>query len=406
MLTVTVIFVLVYFGMLLGGLPFLQIDRTGIALLGCIALIVSHSVTIAEAAAAIHWPTMILLFSFMVLAAQMRLGGFYDWLIARLGALELRPPVFLAVLVLVVAMLAAVFSNDIICLSMAPVLIDICLQRRLNPVPFLLGLACAANIGSAATLIGNPQNMLIGGKLGLSFGGYLQAAAGPVLAGIVVTWLVIVFVWRRGWGYPDRIRAVAVAVHSGEKFGADGWQAAKGFTVAVSLFILFLGSDWPRDLLALSGAGLLLLSRKLHSRNMLGLVDWQVLVLFGCLFVVNAALEQTGLPRQAVRYLADVGIDLHRPAVLYGIAFVLSNLVSNVPAIMLLLPTAAPEDGVLLAISSTFAGNLWLVGSIANIIVIDAAARRNIFISWRQHAGIGVPVTLLTLGLAGGYLFA
>ena len=154
--TVLLIFGLVYVGMILGGLPFLQLDRTGIALLGAIAVIGSEALSVEEAAQAIHLPTLILLFAFMVVSAQMRLGGFYDWVTRKLAALPLTPPLLLGALILAVAGLSALFSNDIVCLAVAPVLIDACGRRQLEPLPFLLALACAANIGSAATLIGNP----------------------------------------------------------------------------------------------------------------------------------------------------------------------------------------------------------------------------------------------------------
>jgi Na+/H+ antiporter NhaD/arsenite permease-like protein len=404
--TILIVFALVYLGMILGGLPFLQLDRTGIALLGAIALIATESVSLEEAGRAIHKPTLILLFSFMVVSAQLRLGGFYTLATEKLGALRIGPPRLLAALIALAAGLSAVFSNDVVCLSVAPVLIEACLNRRLDPMPFLLALACAANIGSAATLIGNPQNMLIGGTLGMSFAGYLQDAAMPVLAGLVVTWLLIARMWRGRW---DSERGGDASGHDRRqeaRIRFDPWQAAKGLTVAAGLFAAFLCSDWPREILALSGAGILLLSRKLHSRHMLGLVDWQVLLLFIGLFIVNHALEKTGLPQRAVADLAAAGLDLQSPAPLYGITFLLSNLVSNVPAVMLLLPTAThPDAGVVLAISSTLAGNLFIVGSIANIIVVDAAARRHIAIDWKRHARVGVPVTLITLGLAALYLW-
>lgn len=400
--TIFIVFALVYLGMILGGLPFLQLDRTGITLLGAIALIATESVSLEEAGRAIHLPTLILLFSFMVVAAQLRLGGFYGLVTEKLGALRVTPPRFLAALIALAAGLSAVFSNDVVCLSIAPVLIEVCLNRRLAPLPFLLALACAANIGSAATLIGNPQNMLIGGALKMSFAGYLRDAAIPVLAGLAVTWVLIAGMWRGRWALPEDFDAR----HEDHPAQFSAWQTAKGLTVAAVLFGAFLWSGWPRELLALGGAGLLLLSRKLHSRRMLGLVDWQVLLLFIGLFIVNHALEKTGLPRQVVADLGAAGLDLHRPALLYLVAFLLSNLVSNVPAVMLLLPAAThPDAGVLLAISSTLAGNLFIVGSIANIIVADAAARRGIPIGWRAHARVGVPVTLMTLGFAGAYFW-
>jgi len=136
--TIVTLFVIVYIGMILGGLPFVQLDRTGIALLGAIAMISVDALNIEQAALSIHLPTLILLFSFMVLSAQMRLGGFYDWVTHRVAQLPLSPPALLGALVFVVAPLSAVFSNDVICLAVTPVLISACINRRLDPVPYLL----------------------------------------------------------------------------------------------------------------------------------------------------------------------------------------------------------------------------------------------------------------------------
>jgi Na+/H+ antiporter NhaD/arsenite permease-like protein len=401
---VVVIFCVVYLGMILGGLPFVQLDRAGVALLGAIALLTVGDVSLARAANAIHLPTIVLLFAFMVISAQLRLGGFYAWVTLRLAASALSPSL-LGALIFVIAGLSAVFSNDIVCLAVAPVLIDACRRRGLHPLPYLLALACAANVGSAATLIGNPQNMLLGEKLRLSFSAYLAEAAVPVLLGLLIIWVFIAWHTRGRWG-----RAVEAA-DGADRRGADDvafdrWQTMKGLTVASVIFACFLFAPWPREVVALTGAGVLMLSRKLHSRHMLGLVDWELLILFMGLFVVNDAFEATGIPGQAVAELARWGFDLHRPEVLFPAAFVLSNIVSNVPAVMLLLPVATHAlAGPVLAIGSTLAGNLLLVGSIANLIVADAAARRGVALDWRQHARIGVPVTLLTFVVAGAYLW-
>jgi len=296
---------------------------------------------------------------------------------------------------------------------MAPVLVDICLARRLDPVPFLLALACAANVGSAATLIGNPQNMLIGQTLQLSFGGYLGQAIVPVGLGLLVTWGLIVVLTRGHWDLQEgdpvsrgQEASDLLNLHREPGGPLDRWQSAKGLAVAVLLFGAFLLAPWPQDLLALAGAGVLLSSRRMHSRRMLGLVDWELLVLFMGLFVVNHALQATGIPAQAVAGLADAGVDLQATAPLFGASFLLSNVVSNVPATMLLLPVAThPDAGAVLALSSTLAGNLLIVGSIANIIVVQASERRGIHIGWRRHARVGVPVTLGTLAVAAASLW-
>ncbi len=405
--TILLIFAVVYLGMILGALPFLQLDRTGIALLGAIALIGVGALDLEEALQSVHFPTLILLFAFMVISAQLRLGGFYTWVTHKTGHLPLSPPKLLAALIVIVASLAAVFSNDVVCLAMAPVLIDVCLARRMNPIPFLLALACSANIGSALTLIGNPQNMLIGETLSLSFSGYLLEAAIPVALGLLVVWALIAWRTRGSWHLSaDEEATDAVPAHREPSPPVDRWQTAKGLSVGAAVFILLLLAPAPREVIALTAAGLLMMSRRLHSRKMLGLVDWQLLVLFIGLFVVNHALEKTGIAADLVGRLAALGADLHEPFPLYIATFILSNVVSNVPAVMLLLPMATHElAGPLLALASTLAGNLLIVGSIANIIVVDAARSRGIIIDWKRHAATGIPVTIATLVIAWIYLW-
>jgi Na+/H+ antiporter NhaD/arsenite permease-like protein len=404
--TIVIIFCVVYLGMILGGLPFLQLDRTGVALLGAIALISVDAIGIQEAAEAVHLPTIILFFSFMVVSAQMRLGGFYDWVTRRLAGLALSPPLLLAALMAAVAALSAVFSNDIVCLAVAPVLIRACEKRGLDPVPYLLALACAANIGSAATLIGNPQNILIGQSLQLSFAGYFLEALVPVLLGLAAAWAVIAAQTRSHWAGKAPSHPLAPSDDEDIDAPLRRWQTTKGLVVAVLLLFAFVLAPWPREHLALTAAGVLLMSRKLHSSKMLGLVDWELLVLFIGLFVVNHALQQTGLPDRLVADLSAHGLDLHEPASLFGVTFVLSNVVSNVPAVMLLLPLAThPLAGPVIALVSTLAGNLLIVGSIANIIVVDSAARHGIRIDWHAHARVGVPVTFVTLAITAGYLW-
>lgn len=395
---IVVVFFVVYLGMILGGLPFLQLDRTGVALLGAIVLIALEAVTPREAAASVHLPTLLLLFAFMVVSAQLRLGGFYPWVTSKLSELPLSPQGLLAAVVAVAGGLSAVFSNDIVCLSVAPVLALGCAGRGLDPVPYLLGLACAANVGSALTLIGNPQNILIGSTLGLSFGSYTAEAALPVLLGLAATWAIVALQARGRWALKER-----PSLQDRRNDGAtplDRWQSAKGLAVAAALVLLFLFSAWPRDVAALAGAGILLTSRRLHSRRMLGLVDWELLVLFVGLFVVNHAFEKTGLPAAVVGDLGRAGVPLGRPLPLLLVTVLLSNTVSNVPAVMLLLPLAKQASaGPLLALVSTLAGNLFIVGSIANIIVVDAAAACGVRVGWRAHARVGVPVTLATLAI-------
>jgi Na+/H+ antiporter NhaD/arsenite permease-like protein len=400
---IAAIFAVVYLGMFLGGLPRLKLDRSGVALLGAIAVIALTGMDVEDAARAVDLPTIVLLFAFMVVSAQMRLGGFYAEVARRVGARPLAPAALLAALIALTAALSAVFSNDVVCLALTPVVLRIALQRGLPPVPVLVGLACAANIGSAATLIGNPQNMLIGSVLALPFAAYLQAALPPVVLSLALLWAWLAWRLPRAGAAPQAKAEAAAPAADEPPF--DAWQSAKGLAVAAALMGLFLFTEVPREVAALVGAAVLLLSRRLHSARVLGFVDWPLLLLFIGLFVVNHAFESTGLAAQAVAWLAARGLALDTPGVLLVAGVVLSNLVSNVPAVMLLLPHLQGfEAGLVLALVSTFAGNLLLVGSIANLIVADLAARDGIVIDWRAHAALGVPVTVASLAVLGGWM--
>ncbi len=392
---VLAVFIFVYLGMILGRIPGLALDRTGVTLLGAIALVTLGRVTVPELSTVIDVPTIALLFGLMVVSAQFRLGGFYSHVVRRIAAIETGPAALLGILVAVTGALSAILANDIVCLAVAPVLVEGCARRELNPRPYLLALAAAANVGSAATLIGNPQNMLIGQVLGLSFSRYLLDAGIPSLLGLGVVWAVIARRYRRSWRASTPIPAIGE-----QRF--DRRQTWKGAVILAFLMAAFLAGAWPREILALAAAGVLLCSRRMRSRDMLELVDWQLLVLFMALFVVNHAFEVSGGMAAAAERLSAAGVDLSRPATLFGASVLLSNLVSNVPAAMLLVPFAShPLAGPVLALATTLAGNLLVVGSIANIIVIGQAERLGVRIGWREHARVGVPVTILTLARRG-----
>ena len=395
---VVCIFALVYLGMILGRLPGLALDRAGVALLGAILLIVTGRMSMAEAWQAVDLPTIVLLFGLMIVSAQFRLGGFYPAVTQRLSRAQVSPSTLLALVVITAGGLAALLTNDIVCLVMAPLVAKSCSRQQLDPRPFLMALACAANVGSAATLIGNPQNILVGQTLHLSFARYLLEGGVPAGLGLFVVWWVV---RRRSSGSWRLATSLTVS----ETVHLDPGETIKGVVVLVGLVGCFLLAPWPRELPALAAAGILLVSRKMKSRKILALVDWQLLILFIGLFMVNYALLVTGLVDQTITYLNEVGVNLAHPAWLFLVTVPLTNLVSSVPATMLLLPAAQhPLAGAVLALASTFAGNLLVVGSIANLIVLDQARSLGIGISWREHARVGIPVALATLTIAGLWL--
>ena len=396
---VITVFAVVYLGMMIGRLPGLAIDRAGIALLGAIAVILITGSSINDSVAALDAPTLALLFGLMVVSAQFRISGAYTWITRRLTSNRIGFNSILAVVVLTSGGLSALLANDIIALATAPILVEVASARRINPVPLLLGLAAGANIGSAATLIGNPQNILIGQSLGMDFAAYLLTAVVPSLVGLTAAWATLAFAYRHH-------RWASAETHSvTESVPFDLAETIKGTVVLTGLMVVFLGGWWPRELVTLAAAGLLLLNRRVATRRFVALIDWQLLLLG--LFVLNAALRDTGAPARAADWLGSAGADPNNPTWLFVSAVFLSNLVSNVPAVMLLLPYAGSSShGAVLALASTLAGNMFIVSSIANIIVIEQAARRGVEISWLQHARTGVPITVVSLALAAIWLIA
>lgn len=396
---VAAVFAFVYLGMIWGKYPGLALDRTGIALLGAIALLALGRIRPEQAWQAVDIATISLLLGLMVVSAQFRLGGFYGRLTRRIASVDASPPALIALVIGAVGLLSSLLVNDIVCLAVAPLLVEGCARRGLDPVPFLLALACASNVGSAATIIGNPQNILIGQTLGLSFSRYLLDSLVPTVLGLAAVWLVLCLYARGRWHKEAPTPKVKAPAFS-------AWQTAKGLSVLAAVVLAFLFAPWPRGVVALAAAGMLLMSRQMASRTMLGLVDWHLLLLFAGLFVVNRVLETSGVLAWMMGGIASSGVDLAAPVWLFPATAVLSNLVSNVPAVMLLLPVAShPQAGPILALSSTFAGNLLIVGSIANIIVVEQAARLGVRITWAEHAKVGIPVTLLTLAIAAAWLW-
>ncbi len=388
-----IIFALTLLGVALGSLPGLALDRTGFALLGAIAMVASGALSTGAAFHALDMPTLLLLYALMVVSAQLRLGGFYAHAALGLSQLLARPVRFLALLMGASAALSAVLTNDIICLTFTPIVAAALLRARLNPVPFLLGLAVATNIGSAATIIGNPQNMLIGQTAHLNFAAFLGWCLPPSLLALALAWAYL------AWLYRDRFHLAAAAPGVAvEEPPYDAHQSRKGL-VAVALLMALFFTQLPRELVAITIAGWLLCSRKMTTSSLLGLVDWHLLTLFCGLFVVIRGLELTHLPEQLPGWLLAHGWNLQHLPGLALVTAALSNVVSNVPAVMLLtrlLPGAPVETNYVLALASTFAGNLFVIGSIANLIVIEQAKKLGVAISFREHARTGVPVTVLS----------
>ncbi len=394
------IFFLTYLGVAVGRFPRLAIDRTGIALLGAIAMVVAGTLTAEEAFASVHLPTLLLLYALMIVSAQLRLGGFYTRLARDLTAWMDRPAFFLFLLMIVSGGLASVLANDIICLAFTPVLAVALLRRGLNPIPFLLGLAMGTNLGSASTIIGNPQSMLIGQMARLDFGRFFLWCAPPSFAGLLATYGLLLWLYRGKFYLPPTDNA-------GSESQETHWplynrrQTIKGL-IAVAVVIGLLFSPFPREWSVLAVAGVLLLSRQMHTRSMLGLVDWHLITLFAALFIVVRGLNATGWPERIMSVLENSRFSWHHPYPLSVLTIVLSNVVSNVPATVLLchhIPLGDPVRWYVLSLSATYAGNLLPIGSMANLIVMEQAVPFGVHLSLREYARAGIPVTLVNLAI-------
>lgn len=396
---VLAVFVGVYLGMALGRWPALALDRTGIALCGAIVLLFVDERTGASAAA-IDTGTLAVLFGLMVLSAQFAASNLYEWCAARLAATAASPAAILALVVAVTGGLSSLLANDIVVFAMTPILCRGLARAGHNPRPYLLAHAGAANVGSAATLVGNPQNILIGEHGGLGFWHYL-AFAGPVsFIGLVVVFLAVRVVWRR------QLRGPAGTPVALEGITLDRSALVKGL-IATAVLLALYTTALPRWQSTLLVAGALLVSRRLSTREMLAAVDWHLLVLFGGLFVVTGALSSTSLNAAALELLRAGGISFEDPLLLAGVSLAGSNTVGNVPLVILLLqalPDLSASALYALALLSTFAGNFLVIGSLANLIVVERARQEGVAVSFLDHLRAGVPMTLATLVLAYGWI--
>jgi len=391
-----IIFLVTYAGVAVGSFPGLTLDRTGIALIGAICMVVGGVLKTPEALHAIDASTILLLYALMVISAHFRLCGFYTYM-ARIITRQMENPAkFLFVLMLVSALLSAFLANDIVCLAFTSVLCVAVSNARLNPFPFLIGLAASSNIGSAATIIGNPQNMLLGQVGKLNFAHFSLYCIVPAAVSLIGAFFIILLLYRWKFHLPQ---AKNIDRKPQDWPDYNPWQSTKGIIIVMILVALFF-TKVPRELSAIALAGVILCSRTMHSRSMLALVDWHLITLFCSLFIVIAGIEVTGLPQRVMNDLANRGINPTNPFNLIVLTTFLSNIVSNVPAVMLLVKFLDPQNPAMwyiTALASTFAGNLVTIGSIANLIVIEGARGCGINLTFKEHARAGIPITLFSI---------
>ncbi len=394
------VFAAVYIVMAVGRVPGLRLDRTGAALTGAVILVASGVLPADRLPDAIDFPTVLLLFGLMVLSARFAALGFYDAAASWIARHEGSPRTLLALTVAVGGGLSAILVNDVVVFAMTPLLCAGVRARGLDPRPFLIALAGASNAGSAATLIGNPQNILIGQVGALDFWSFAAVCVVPSVLSMAIVYAVVGFLWR------ESLAPRGPSIDFQDSPRMDRRQLF-GAGLGVGVLLVLFATELPRESAALLVASAMLFSRRFASRDMLVTVDWPLLVLFAALFVVNDAFAATGLPDAFLGMLAEQDWLPDRLHLMAPLALVLSNTIGNVPAVVMLLEMW-PElpRGALhgLGLLSTLAGNFLLVGSIANLIVVERAATVGVRLSFADHARSGIPIALLSIAVAVAWL--
>lgn len=377
---------LTYMGLGLGYLPMMLMNRATIAIAGASMLMALGVLDLKAAWQAIDYKTLIFLFGMMVISANLTLSGFFQLALSFMGRLTRSPFSLLVVLTFVSAILSAFFLNDTIALILTPLVLGLTQAISLNPVSYLLALAGATNLGSVATLSGNPQNILIGSYSGIN---YLKFASELTPLALISLLVQIALLW---WLYPEVRSMKANLKDAPPPSNILKPLLIKSLLITGALLIAFLIGIPPAQA-TLIAAGLLLITRRLKANLILNQIDWDLLVMFSGLFIITAGVEKLGVLEWFSRFV-------HTKASILAVTAILSNLISNVPAVLLLhnlIPHTDTHTWLLLAASSTFAGNLTLLGSVANLIVAEAVAKQGYQLSFWEHFRFGLPLTIITL---------
>ena len=386
------IFLASYLALAIGKVPGLSIDRAGVALVGACLMVASGAMGLDDAYRAIDLDTITLLLGMMIVVANLRLSGFFVLATAWVARRAHRPLLLLAAIVAVAGVFSAFLVNDAICLVTAPLVLELTLGLGRNPVPYLLAVAMASNVGSTATITGNPQNMMIGSFSRIPYPEFAAALAPVALIGLLLTVVLLAVLHRADLRGGDlRMRVPRLRINR--------VLMIRSLLATALVVALFFAGQPPAKAAIIVGA-LLLLTRRMKSARVYAEIDWSLLLMFAGLFIIVAGAERELLTAQAIDAVGR--LRLSAVPVLSIVTAILSNLVSNVPAVLLLKPFVAvlPDHDrawLVVAMASTLAGNFTVLGSIANLIVVEKAARRGVVIGFWDYFRVGAPLTVLTL---------
>lgn len=394
-----IIILITLIGVAIGRYPGLRMNRATIVLVGSTILILAQSITLNEAFNSIDLNTITLLFSMMIINANLRVCGFFDLISTKIIKYAKTPRQLLFIIIFSSGILSAIFLNDTIVLVFTPLILEITISLGLNSIPFLIALATAANVGSAATIIGNPQNMLIGISSGIPFADFLFLLAPVSISCLFIVFLIIVIIYRKEFPKKDLIEKSNKEI---KIYKPLFYKSI--FASLIMAILLFSGLEIP--LAALTSSSILLITRRLKPQRVFREIDWSLLVFFSGLFVVTSAIETTNIGdklfTKLIPFLEDGIIEFAISSA------VISNLVSNVPAVLLFKHIISGLSDpklfwLVLSISTTFAGNLTLLGSVANLIVAETAKTKGVHLSFVEYLKAGIPITILTLVISSIY---
>lgn len=414
MLKAAIILALTYIGIISTRLPVVNIDRPAAAIIGGLLIVLLGVLTPAEAVAAIDLNTLALLFGMMLLLAALQRAGLFTQLAARSVAISKKPWQLLFLVIATTAIGSAFLVNDVVVLLFTPIVVQACLLLRTNPIPYLIAEAMASNIGSVATMVGNPQNMIIGVSSGISFTHFLLYLLPVALVSSLILIGVIYLFYRHQMSealHPEPIQHRTLTVVTEHRTPAAQQRLLAWITPILVLTILgfflskVIGLSVP--MVAMMGGIAAVLFSGIKPSRLFQNVDWSLLLFFTGLFVVIGGAQHAGVLDVLLKHF-QIEPDVSGIISLHVFSVLGSQIVSNVPLTMLVVPLLRQVPGdtlwVSLAAGSTLGGNATLIGALANIIVVEQAYRHGVRLGWWEFTRVGLVVTALTIAASVGIL--